>query len=219
MLSKGQVRRFYDWWGARQDWQRFFEGPALQALLTYSRLEDATAVFEFGCGPGSLAAKLLADYLPETATYLGYDLSATMVKLAWQRLDSFGERATVKQTDGSVRLDLADNSFDRFVSTYVLDLLPEPEIATLLAEARRIVTPGGRLGLISLSQGQGGLACQLASAWEWLHARRPEWVGGCRPLALLDFIPKDTWAIDHHQMVVTLGITSEVVVAIKRPET
>lgn len=216
MLDRQQVRRFYDRFGAKQNWQRFYEGPAIHKLLTQAQFQNAQAVFEFGCGPGYLAQQLLAYHLPETATYLGYDLSATMVGLARQRLAGFGARARVEQTDGSVRLHEAEAAFDRFVSTYVLDLLPETDISTLLAEAHRVLQPGGRLGLISLTHGHNGLSCLLVSGWKWLYKHRPGWLGGCRPVSLLDFVSGPAWQVEHQQVVTAFGLPSEVIMALKQ---
>jgi len=58
------------------------------------------------------------------------------VKLAQARLRPYGGRVRVLKTNGSPRLPLADNSCDghrpvydhRFISTFVLDLLPEPTV-------------------------------------------------------------------------------------------
>ncbi|GAC1566788.1 MAG: hypothetical protein NVS3B14_10770 [Ktedonobacteraceae bacterium] len=50
---------------------------------------------------------------------------------------------TVRQTSGSLQLDASDSAFDRFVSTYVVDLLPSADIMTLLSEAHRLLTPDG----------------------------------------------------------------------------
>lgn len=215
MLDRQQVRRFYDRFGAKQNWQRFYEGPAMQELLAQTQFQNAQAVFEFGCGTGYLARQLLAHHLPETATYLGYDLSATMVGLARQRLAGFGARARVEQTDGSVRLHQAEATFDRFISTYVLDLLPEADITTLLAEAWHLLRPGGRLGLVSLTQGHNNLSCLLVSGWEWLYKRRPGWVGGCRPVSLLKFVSEPAWQVNYNHIITSFGVPSEVVVASK----
>ena len=44
-----------------------------------------------------------------------------------------------------MHVDLPDRSFDRFISTYVLDLLSEENIDSLLSEAYRILRTGGLL--------------------------------------------------------------------------
>ena len=50
----------------------------------------------------------------------------------------------IQQTSGP-RFDLSDATFDRFISTYVLDLLSEENIDSLLSEAYRILRTGGLL--------------------------------------------------------------------------
>ena len=60
-----------------------------------------------------------------------------MVGLAKGRLGRFGGRAEVRQTDGAPRINAADGAFDRFISTYRIDLLSDDEIGAMLDEARR----------------------------------------------------------------------------------
>ena len=41
MLNREQVRSFYDRFGKNQDWQRFYEGPAIRDLLAHGAFEKA----------------------------------------------------------------------------------------------------------------------------------------------------------------------------------
>ena len=223
MLSREQARDFYDRFGAKQDSQKFYEDPAVRALLAQADLQAAKAVFELGCGTGRLAEELLSQHLSEDATYVGCDLSTTMVGLmgstfqcAQCRLARFGARAQVRQTDGAPRIDAPDAAYDRFLSTYVLDLLPEEEMSTVLGEARRVLAPGGRLCLVSLTEGTTLPSRAVIAIWKTLHRLRPAIVGGCRPVKLRDFLSDHQWQIDHQSVVVAFGIPSEVLVARKR---
>ena len=216
MLTNQQVRTFYDRFGRKQDWQRIYEGEAIRDLLAHGGFEEASVVFEFGCGTGAFAAHLLAHRLPAQTVYLGCDLSPTMVGLTQARLAQFGRRATVQLTDGTVTLNLADATCDCFVSNYVFDLLPEEAIERLLVEAHRVLRPGGRLCLISLSYGTGPFSRLLVSAWQQLHAWRPMLVGGCRPLTLRRFIDPESWSIKHYNLITSFGLPSEILVAQRR---
>ena len=149
ILSYQQAQAFYDWMGKKQDWQAFYEAKAMHDLITHASFEKAEAVFEFGCGTGVLAERLLTSYLPPSAHYVAVDSSTTMTRLTKTRLDRFGNRVTVQQTNGSLQLEAASGSCDRFVSTYVADLLSHSDIAALFLEARRLLIPGGRLCLVS----------------------------------------------------------------------
>jgi ubiquinone/menaquinone biosynthesis C-methylase UbiE len=217
MLSREQVRLFYNRFGAKQDWQRLYEGPAIQNLLAHGAFENARAVFELGCGTGALAESLLSRCLSKESTYLCFDLSSTMVSLAKTRLNKYGLRAEVRLTDGSLKLPLPDLQFDRFVSNYVLDLLPTEDIHILLQEAHRILTPGGRLCLISLTYGNTMLSRVFTWLWRRIFAFRPALVGGCRPVELLDFVSEKMWQVLHHHLAAPFGIPSEVIVARKLP--
>jgi SAM-dependent methyltransferase len=83
-------------------------------------------VFEFGCGTGRLAARLLGYKLPAGARYLGADISSTMTSLTRARLRLYGRRAAIIQADGTRPLPLAPGAFGRFAAAYVLDLLGPP---------------------------------------------------------------------------------------------
>jgi ubiquinone/menaquinone biosynthesis C-methylase UbiE len=217
MLSREQIKRFYDRFGAKQDWQRFYEGPAIRDLLVHGAFERANAVFELWCGTGWFAKDLLSRYLQESATYLCFDLSSTMVTLARNRLAKFGKRAEVRYTDGSLNLPLPNLQFDRFISNYVLDLLSPEDIDAVLQEAHRVLVVDGRLCLISLTYGPTPFSQILIWLWRQVFTFRPSLLGGCRPVELIGFISEKKWKVVHHNLVVTFGIPSEVVVAQKLP--
>jgi hypothetical protein len=56
-------------------------------------------------------------------------------------------------------------SVDAWVSTGVIDLLSERDMQGSIEEAHRILAPGGRLGLVSMSPGSGLLARLVSSLW------------------------------------------------------
>lgn len=213
MLDRRQVRAFYDRLGGKLDTQRFYEDPAIRQLLVHGRFESAKSVFELGCGTGRFAHELLSNCLSGTSTYQGYDLSPEMVRLAEEKISGFGERAHVHLTDGSLSFDVPDASIDRFVANYVLDLLPHEDIETAVREAYRMLEPGGYLCLVSLSYSQRPLSRLIVAAWKRVHRLRPGLVGGCRPLHLEEFVSPHSWEIHHHEVVVALGMPSEVLIA------
>lgn len=215
-LTPAEARTFYDHFGAKQDQQAFYEQPAVDDLLAHATLDSAQAVFEFGCGTGRLAAEVLAHHLPPTARYLGYDISPTMIGLARDRVARFGDRAEVRLApENAPQLDVPTGGFDRFVSTYVMDLLSPEDIARVLAEAHRILSPGGRLCLAGLTHGSTAVSRTVSWLWGHIHQWRPQVVGGCRPLTLMPFLSSPEWRVLHHRVVVAYGIPSEVVVASK----
>jgi ubiquinone/menaquinone biosynthesis C-methylase UbiE len=212
-LGFDAVRRFYDRVGSLQDTQAFYEDPALDVLCRHAALGVAHDVFELGCGTGRLAERLLARELPASARYVGLDLSPTMVALSVRRLSRFGDRAAVVLGTGAARLPGADATFDRVVSTFVLDLMDESGISDTLSEARRLLRDRGRLCLVSLTHGTGLASRLLSRGWSLLHRLDPVLVGGCRPISLLSRLEPTRWRVLHHSVVVAWTVPSEVVVA------
>lgn len=206
----------YDRVGRWQDTQAFYEGPALDRLVEHGAFEAAERVVEVGCGTGRFAARLLRDALPPTAQYHGIDLSRVMVRRTRERLQPFGDRATVTQSDGRFAVDGADGSQDRVVATYLLDLLSEADVRAFLAEAHRLLRPGGRLCLAGLTEGVDPVSRLVASLWHLLARWRPTWVGGCRPMRVRPRLSEARWSVVHHAVVTAWGVPSEVLVADRR---
>ncbi len=211
MLDPMSVKHFYDNFGARQDQQAFYEDAALDVLFGHSDFAAATSVVEFGCGTGRFAGRVLA--AAPAAMYVGFDVSTTMLELARRRLAAFGSRARVEQLPpGAISLPPAAGSADRVVSTYVLDLLAEDQIEQFLVEARRLLTPTGRLCLVSLTNGTGLLSGMVSQLWTVAFGLYPAVVGGCRPIRLTPLLERAGWRVLQRDVVTRWGITSEVLV-------
>lgn len=213
-LSSAEAKRFYDRLGSKQDWQGFFENPAINEMIAHAAFDSAHSVFEFGCGTGTLAARLLQHHLPADARYEGLDISSTMVSLAQRRLKPWSERARIHQSDGSAHVFEPDRSFDRFVSTYVFDLLAPDFIDQLLSEAHRLLVPEGKLCLVSMTFGASPLSRAVCRDWQRMWRLSPVIVGGCHPIELADYLRSEWWNLEHQTKVTSWGVTSEVVVAL-----
>jgi SAM-dependent methyltransferase len=213
MLPPRRIRRIYDRIGSSLDSQAFYEDRALAELVAALEPQQARHVVELGCGTGRLAERLLDGQLPDGADYLGFDLSPRMVEISKRRLARFGDRARVALTDGVSPLPLPVASCDRFVSTYVLDLLEPEHISLVLGDARRLLAHGGRLGLSSLTFGRGAGSKTLIAIWRGLFRLAPSLVGGCRPIDLQKFVAPPDWTVVHHGYHVAWGVPSEILVA------
>jgi len=110
----------------------------------------------------------------------------------------------------------ADASFDRFVACYVLDLLSDEDIRRLLAEAHRVLVPGGLLCLVGLAHGASLSARIVGALWRALFWLQPKLVGGCRAVVARDYLGDRDWSVGYDNVVTRLGISSEVLVAYAR---
>jgi arsenite methyltransferase len=107
---------------------------ATRALLA---LQPGETVLDIGSGPGFLADEMAAEVGSEGAVH-GVDPSEAMLAIARRR-----ESAVEYAIGDAVSLPYADESFDAIVSTQVYEYVPDMPAA--LAEARRVLRPGGRL--------------------------------------------------------------------------
>ncbi len=132
--------------GAAHQWEalraeaygRAFERDALLALLP-----PGMAVADLGCGTGGITAALA----PHVARVVGYDASPAMLKAASRRcaeLDNVAfERCDLASTPAE------DATFDAAMAVLVLSYVPE--VGPVLAEAARILKPGGRLVVVDVA--------------------------------------------------------------------
>lgn len=211
-LTPREARKYYDRFGRLQDTQGFYERPALDELLAHAGFAHARNVFEFGCGTGKFAARLLAGQLPASATYLGCDVSPVMVGLAARHLEAHGGRAQVVHTDGTLRFPLPDHSVDRVIAAYVLDLLSGPDTRMAFSEAHRVLVPDGKLCLVSLTPGTTPASRLVSSLWMAAFRMRASLVGGCRPVCLDPYMDRARWRPEHDKVVTPFGVPSRVLV-------
>ncbi len=215
-VDRTAITAFYDRFGARQDRQAFYEDPALARMIRHGDFAAARSVFEFGCGTGRLAEDLLRNHLPDQCSYLGLDASATMVELAARRISPWRDRASIAESDGALAFPRPGGACDRFVTTYVLDILSEPDIDDVLAEAHRILAPGGLFCATCLTEGATPVSRAVTAVWKLAYRMRPLVVGGCRPLVLARRLQSSMWTVVHQSVVTSFAISSEIVVAKRR---
>ncbi len=210
-LTPHQAKNFYDRLGRAQDLQAFYEDRPVAELIAAASFPAARSVLEIGCGTGRLAETLLTRHLPAHARYLGADISDTMTALSQARLRRFGDRAHVLRADATAPLPLTSGKFDRFLAIYVFDLLSPSDARAVIAQAQRLLQPGGLLCAVSLAHGQTPPATLISRTWTRLWTRAPGLVGGCRPTRLEPLL--DGWHITHRSLLTTWALTSEIIIA------
>ena len=133
---------------------------AIAAAVPRARGPHVGKLLDIGTGTGQLL-EMLAD---DVEFALGIDASRAMLALARARLSHprFA-RCAVRQAD-MYRLPLANASFDSVVLQMVLHHAEDP--AAVLAEARRVVRPGGKVVVVDLVQhDRADLLAQFAHGW------------------------------------------------------
>ncbi len=214
-LNPAQARSAYRRLGGALNSVGAYENRATRQILQHARFEQARSIFEFGCGTGSFAQGVLENYLPPDALYKAIDVTPEMIADTQRRLEKFEGRARIELSDGGPPTTEPSATVDRFVSNFVFDLLSQEDIEAVLAEAHRMLVPGGLLCLASLAPAQGPLSRACMGLWSTVYKHQPHWLGGCRPIELLPFLRGSSWSILHHEIIVPLGFPLEFVVAEK----
>lgn len=145
-VTKGDVKGFWEKeacgerYGVEQDRRRYELEPE---ILRFAAFESAAGkrVLEIGVGMG-------ADFLRWAragALVTGVDLTERAVALTRQRMEAESLNGVVQVADAE-RLPFQDGEFDIVYSWGVLHHTPDPPKA--LAEAQRVLAPGGQLKLM-----------------------------------------------------------------------
>ena len=166
--------------GAEWDEVRALDLPAEAITAALTKALPAGRIgrlLDVGCGTGHLLESLA----PRADSALGVDASRDMLALARTRLAQRGlAQCSVRQAD-MYRLPLADAAFDVVTLQMVLHYAEDP--AAALAEAARVLRPGGRLIVIDLApHARADLLQRHAHRWPGFDdAALAGWLGsaGC----------------------------------------
>ncbi|HET9599551.1 MAG TPA: metalloregulator ArsR/SmtB family transcription factor [Anaeromyxobacteraceae bacterium] len=172
--------------GAAGEWERLraeLYGRAFAEEAMLAVLPRGLVVADLGCGTGDLAARLA----PHVGRVLAVDRSAAMLRSARRRLEGLAN-VELHRADLEA-LPIEDGACDAALLVLALSYVAEPE--PVLAEAARVVRPGGAVAVLDLSQhgdeafrrrmGQATLGFEPA-ALSALLARAGLAAASCRPL-------------------------------------
>jgi ubiquinone/menaquinone biosynthesis C-methylase UbiE len=157
------------------------ERAARQAGVQALALKPGESVVELGFGTGNEILDL-AGLVGPTGKVAGIDISPGMLAVANRKLAA-APAAPVDLRVGDARsLPFPDAAFDAVYTSFTLELFPEADIPVVLAEARRVLKPGGRIGVVSMATVRPGQRTSaLERVYVWMHRHFPHFVD-CRPI-------------------------------------
>ncbi len=163
-------------------------------------LSGCQEILDVGSGAGQIAGHLIK-YADPNARLTCFDLSPEMLRRAKKLLKS--ERPRFLIADLS-QLPFADETFDCVTCGYVLEHLPDARAG--LAELARVMTPGGKMLLLTTEDSFGG--AWTSRVWCCRTYNRQELYGACRDLGLIPH--KELWFTPVHKLFRAGGICVEL---------
>lgn len=155
---------------AAGDWDRVraeLYGTRADLVALLALLDDAWIVGDLGCGTGALSETLA----PWVRRVVAVDASAEMLDAARRRLAPV---PNVEVRRGELEsLPIADAELDVALLSLVLHFVPEP--ARAIAEAARVVRPGGRVLVLDMQpHGREEYRQSMGHLWQGFEARQVE---------------------------------------------
>ena len=153
LQSKDETRAFYDKISGVYDLlAEHSEGPVRQTGLDKLALMPGEHVLEIGYGTGHCLVQLAEAVGPEGKVF-GIDLSEGMRARAQERLEKENLIDRVELSCGdATHLPYPDGSMDAVFMSFTLELFDTPEIPQVLAECKRVLRAGGRIGVVAITK-------------------------------------------------------------------
>jgi len=148
-------------------------------------VHEGEQVLEIGFGTGTCLLKLAVS-VGDSGKVYGIDISEGMCGITQQKVNKAGLNKRVNlRCDDAIPLPFDTSPFDAVIINFTLELFDTPEIPQLLSECRRVLSPHGRIGVVSLSKKQDTNV--MTTIYELAHRWFPQFVD-CRPIFVEDAV-------------------------------
>lgn len=186
-----------------------FESKYREMTLKYLNIKTGEKVLEIGFGTGH-SLKKMAMLVGDSGNIYGIDISSGMLKVAAKRLSAADLMGRVTLTCGdAAKLPYEDSKFDTVFMSFTLELFDTPEISLVLKEIRRVLKPNGKLGIVSMSKGNGSPV--MVKLYEFIHRKFPTYAD-CRPIYVEQSIRDAGFEISFRETLKLSGLPIEIVI-------
>jgi ubiquinone/menaquinone biosynthesis C-methylase UbiE len=170
-------------------------------------------ILEIGFGTGHCLLAL-AKAVGPTGRVIGVDISDGMLAIARERLKQEGleDRVDLHRGDGVDLGFLPSSHLDGVFMSFTLELFDNPEIPHLLQACHRVLKPGGRLAVVSMTKTDPpGIAVRI---YEWFHEHMPEYAD-CRPIFARQAMEENGFMIQDVSLSSMWGLPVQIVLGKK----
>jgi demethylmenaquinone methyltransferase/2-methoxy-6-polyprenyl-1,4-benzoquinol methylase len=159
-------------------------------------------ILEIGFGTGFAQSQIIPAL--DDGVSIAVDISPGMAHQAQKKLMNAGiaDRSNLVVSD-SLPLPFRSNLFDAVFSSFTLELFDTPQIPILLGECQRILTPGGRLVVVSLSKDQP--LGTIGRLYESFHDRFPT-IADCRPVPVRHLLEDNGFQVNSCRIMKMWGL-------------
>ncbi len=181
--DKHAARSFYDRISSSYDLLAdASEKHARETGLKALNLQPGERVLEIGFGTGHSLVEL-AHTVGPNGHVAGIDISEGMAKVASKHLEQAGVADRVElKVAGVPPIPFEDGSFDAVTMSFTLELFPLDSIPGVIDEIKRVLKPGGRLGVVNMATVPADhKESTLEHIYKWMHQHFPHIVD-CQPI-------------------------------------
>ncbi|MBX3437085.1 MAG: methyltransferase domain-containing protein [Planctomycetaceae bacterium] len=215
-MADNSTRQFYDRISAAYDTiADGGEHVAREHGLQMLAVHEGERALEIGYGTGHTIVAL-AKAVGDTGHVDGVDISDGMMTVASARVAKSEMMSRVSLQVGDVPpLNYPDATFDVVTLSFTLELFPLETIPTVLAEIRRVLVDGGRVGIVSMASVRPGEhASALEDTYKWMHRHFPHIVD-CQPIDAEGFVQNSGLVIQQSERLSLFTMPVAAIVAVK----
>jgi len=175
--------------------------------------QPAEKILEIGFGTGHCLVAL-AKAVGSTGRVIGLDISDGMLAIARERLQKEGlnDRVDLHLGDAAKLEFIEANTLNGVFMSFTLELFDNPEIPRVLQDCHRVLQPGRRLAVVSMTKtNPPGIAVRI---YEWFHEYMPDYAD-CRPIFGRQALEQSGFAIQDVSVSSMWGLPVEIVLGEK----
>ncbi len=185
------------------------EDPMRHRGLELLAAASGERILEIGCGTGHSTIEL-AQSVGDSGHIDALDLAPKMIRQAEANVHALELHHIVSFIVGdAIKVPSDDASYDAVFMAFTLELFDTPELADVLAEIRRVLRPGGRLGVVSVSH--EGDETAVLRIYECGHKHFPNLID-CRPIYVRQLLQSEGFKIQTAE-IESMWVPVEIVIA------